>query len=346
MTQKKNPDLKESFFQRLFFNSPIGIYIVQDGKFRFVNREFKKISGFSEEELIGMESLEIVYPEDVASVKENASKMLKGEKVSPYLYRIFDHKMEVRWIIESVASIVYGGKRASLGYFMDNTEHEHAKEALRLSEDKFQKAFRSSPEWMVITSLEGGLYIDVNETFLRTTGYKQEEVIGLSAVELSIWVDMDKRAKMIERLKKYGKVSNFEAKFRMKDGSIRTVLWSAELIDYGDEKCLLAVTRDISHRKQMEKERLRSEKLSGVLEMAGATCHELNQPLQIIYCLIDRLLEENPQDETIKDLEKQILRMKDITDKVNSITSYETKDYVRGSKIIDIEKASGKESPG
>ena len=343
MNQKKSPDLKESFFQRLFINSPIGIYIVQDGNFRFVNREFRKISGFSEKELIGMESLEIVYPEDVKSVKENALKMLKGERVSPYLYRIFDHKMEVRWIIESVTSIIYGGKKATLGYFMDNTEHERAKEAIRLSEDKFQKAFRSSPEWMVITTLEGGLYVDVNETFLRTTGYKREEVIGLSAVELSIWADMGQRAKMVERLKKQGKVSNFEARFRMKGGAIRTVLWSAELIDYGDEKCLLAVTRDITHRKQMEKEKLRTEKLKGVLEMAGATCHELNQPLQIMYCLIDRLMEEQPDNETIRKMDEQIMRMKGITDKVNSITSYETKDYVKGSKIIDIEKASGRE---
>ena len=343
MTQKKNPDLKESFFQRLFINSPIGIYIVQEGKFRFVNREFRKISGFPEEELIGMDSLEIVYPEDVQAVKENASKMLKGERNSPYLYRIYDHHMEIKWIIESVASIVYGGKKATLGYFMDNTEHERAKEAIRISEDKFQKAFRASPEWMVITTLEGGFYVDVNETFLRTTGYKREEVIGLSAVELSIWVDLGQRAKMVERLRKQGKVSNFEARFRMKDGTIRTVLWSAELINYGDEKCLLAVTRDITHRKQMEKEKLKTEKLKGVLEMAGATCHELNQPLQIIYCLIDRLLEEHPANETIKNMEKQILRMKDITEKVNSITSYETKDYVKGSKIIDIEKASGKE---
>lgn len=343
MTQKKNPDLKESFFQRLFINSPIGIYIVQGGRFKFVNQEFKKISGFSEDMLIGMGSLEIVFSEDVASVKENAVKMLKGERTAPYVYRVIDSEGEIRWIIESVASIIYGGEKATLGYFMDNTEHERAKEALRLSEDKFQKAFRSSPEWMVITSLEDGFYVDVNKTFLGRTGYKREEVIGSSAEELKIWADLEQRARMIEKLRKHGKVSNFEAKFRMKDGTIRSVLWSAEVIDYGEEKCLLAVTRDITHRKQMEKEKLRGEKLKGVLEMAGATCHEMNQPLQTIYCLIDKLREDYPGDETVKNLERQILRMKSITDNVNSITSYETMDYVRGSKIIDIEKASGKD---
>jgi PAS domain-containing protein len=67
-----------------------------------------------------------------------------------------------------VTSVDYGGKRATLGYFMDNTEHLRAKEAVRISEDKFHKAFRSSPEWFVISTLEDGFYLDVNDTFLKT----------------------------------------------------------------------------------------------------------------------------------------------------------------------------------
>jgi PAS domain S-box-containing protein len=307
-----------------------------------VNEEFKKIIGYSEDELIGMDPSRIVFPEDAGLVRENAVKMLKGQRRSPYLYRVLDAKGERKWIMESLSTVHYRGKRATLGYFMDNTEHERAKEAIRLSEDKFHKAFRSSPEWIVITTLDHGYYIDVNETFLKTTGYQREEVIGASSVALGIWADPEQRMEMVETLRKKGKVRNLEAGFRMKTGEIRTVLWSAEVIDYGEERCLLAVTRDITHRKRMEKEQLHREKLQGVLEMAGATCHELNQPLQIIYCLLDRLIEENPENQTLKELEKQIFRMKTITDKVNRITSYETKDYVRGSKIIDIDKASGK----
>ncbi len=336
------PDLNNSFFQTLLASSPIGIYIVQDGRFCFVNEEFQKIIGYSEETLIDMDPFRIVCPEDVDLVRENAVKMLKGQRRSPYLYRVIDSKGERKWIMESLAPVNYRGKRATLGYFMDNTEHERAKEAIRLSEDKFHKAFRASPEWVVITTLDHGYYIDVNETFLRTTGYQSEEVIGASSVALGIWADPEQRLEMVELLRSEGKVRDLEARFRMKNGEIRTVLWSAEIIDYGEEKCLLAVTRDITHRKRMEKEQLYREKLQGVLEMAGATCHELNQPLQIIYCLLDRLLEENPGHPTLKELEKQIFRMKNITDKVNRITSYETKDYVRGSKIIDIDKASGK----
>jgi PAS domain S-box-containing protein len=282
MNLENRPDLQDSSFKNMFLNSPIGVFVVQDGIFRYVNTEFQKISGYNEDELIGMESSKIILGEDVDLVRENAVKMLKGERESPYMFRVIDKGGGLRWIIESVTSVDYGGRRATLGYFMDNTEHLRAKEAVRISEDKFHKAFRSSPEWFVISTLEDGFYLDVNDTFLKTTGYRREEVIGHTSVELGIWEDVNRRVEMVEMLHNNGKVRDLEVRFRMKSGEIRSVLWSAEIIDYGEEKCLLAVTRDITHRKLAEKEKLQREKLQGVLEMAGATCHELGQPYRLL----------------------------------------------------------------
>ena len=343
MTIENQPDLKNEFIQNIFINSPIGIYIVQDGKFCFVNSEFQKTSGFTLDELIGMESLSIILPEDVDLVRKNAVKMLKGERRSPYLYRVIEKNGEMKWIIESLTSVKYGGRRATLGYFMDNTQREMAEEAMRISEDKFHKAFRLSPEWVVISTIEDGFYIDVNKTFLQATGYSREEVVGSTSIDLGIWVDLDDRSRMVDLLNEEGKVRNLETRFRLKSGEIRSVLWSAESIDYGDEKCLIAVTRDITDRKKAEQERLDHEKLQGVLEMAGATCHELNQPIQVLFCLIDELRDVSPESDIIQKLEEQLHRMKEITSKVNNITAYETKDYVEGVKIIDITKASKQE---
>jgi len=252
-TSENQPDRDAEFFANIFLNSPVGIFIVQDGKFRFVNPEFQKIAGYDEKELLGGNAFMVILPEDRDMVRENAAKMLKGELFSPYVYRAVNKDGDIRWIIETVTSIRYGGRRATLGYFMDNTERERAKEALRLSEEKFHKAFRSSPDPVVISTLEDGFYIDVNDAFLRNTGYERKEVIGHSSLELGIWANPDHRAKMIKILREQGAVRNFEARFRMKSGKIRFVLWSAEVIDYGDEKCLIAVTRDITNRKRAEK---------------------------------------------------------------------------------------------
>ena len=334
------PDLKDISFQGIFDSSPIGIYIVQQGKFCFVNLEFMQILGFARDELLGRDSLTIVHPDDVSKVRTNAIRMLKGGSLKPYMYRVVAKHGEIKWIIESVASIRYGDERAALGYFMDTTESEHAKEALRLSEEKFHKAFRSSPEWLVISTLEDGCYIEVNETFLRTTGYTRDEVIGCASPDLGIWVDPEERKTMVRILREQERVRNIECRFRMKSGEIRYVLWSAEVIDYGDKKCLLAVARDITDRKRAEQERLYREKLQVVLEMAGATCHEMNQPLQAILILIDEIDYKNPGGETVRKLKEQFHRIRKITHKLNNITNYETKDYIQGYKIVDIDRSS------
>jgi PAS domain S-box-containing protein len=343
MTMENPPDLKNPFFMNLFAHSPIGIFVVHDGKFQHVNPQFQKISGYAEDELLGTESALIILDEDFPLVKESAINMLKGKRSSPYLYRAVGKNGELKWILESVTSVNYGGKRAALGYFMDNTEQERAKEAIRLSEDKFHKAFQLCPEWFVILTLGNGVYLDVNNAFLQATGYQREDVIGHTSLELCIWEDLKQRSGMVVELHEKGKVQNLEARFRMKSGEIRYVLWSGEIIDYGEEKCLLAMARDITHRKLAEQEQLQRIKLQGVLEMAGAACHELNQPLQSVFCLVDEMSEKSSENDDFNALKRQLFRLKEITRKVNGITSYQTKDYIQGQKIIDIEKASRNE---
>jgi len=341
-TSENNCERGPDFFASLFINSPIGIYIVLDGKFAFLNPEFLRISGYEEQELLGASSLGIVHPEDREMVRKNSIRMLKRENMNPYEHRVITKEGEIRWIIETVTSITYEGSKAALGYFMDNTQNVLTKEALLLSEDKFKKVFRSSPDWFVISTLEDGFYVDVNEAFLRTTGYTRHEVIGKSSRELGIWAQPDKRSQMVETLRKTGAVRNMEVEFRMKSGEIRNVLWSAEVIDYGEEKCLIAVTRDITARHRAQQEQLKREKLQGILEIAGATCHEVNQPLQYVYLLLNEVLNEYPGNKNLLEIRKQCDRIKSITQKMEGITVYESMDYVQGRKIIDINEASKK----
>lgn len=102
--------------------------------------------------------------------------------------------------------------------------------------------------------------------------------------------------------------------------------------------------KDISYRRKAEEERIHREKLQGVLEMAGAVCHEVNQPMQSIYGYSQLLLmdisEDNPAYNNIKTIKEEIERMREITKKLMGITRYETKAYIEGRKIIDIDKAT------
>lgn len=144
----------EGLFKVLFDRSPIGIYIVQDGRFEFVNSQFAKYTGYSEKEIVGESALKLVIPEDRESVRENAINMLRGERVSPYEYRILSKDGNIRWIMETVTSIYYRGKRASLGNFMDITDRKRMEEELKKAKETAELASRAKSQFLANMSHE------------------------------------------------------------------------------------------------------------------------------------------------------------------------------------------------
>ena len=126
--------------------------------------------------------------------------------------------------------------------------------ALRESEEKYSKAFHTSPDSININRLRDGVYFAVNEGFTRITGFAAEEVMGKpsTAAGIGIWVNESDRARLVEGLKRDGVVVGLEAPFRCKGGEIITGLMSARTLTIQGEECILTVTRDISDRKRAE----------------------------------------------------------------------------------------------
>lgn len=122
---------EEELFHIFRINSPAGLFIIQDGKFQFVNDVFRSITGGSPDELLGTDPLELVLPEDRSMVRKNAIRMLKGERTSPYKYRIINKDLQTNWMLEGVTSIQYQGRRAVLGHSLDITEREQTEEKLQ-----------------------------------------------------------------------------------------------------------------------------------------------------------------------------------------------------------------------
>ena len=108
---------------------------------------------------------------------------------------------------------------------------------------------------------------------------------------------------------------------------------------------LLARIKSVLIQKKLEKRLMEKEKLNGVLEMAGGICHDLNQPMQVVSGYSELLLmdmgKENSAYPYIKMIKEQTDEMGSITRKLMRITKYETKDYIEGSRIIDIDNAAG-----
>ncbi len=149
-------------------------------------------------------------------------------------------------------------RRAGKWETVDSVPHRRV-EDLRLSQERFSKAFHFSPDAIVISTLRDGRFIDVNESLLRTTGYRRAEVIGRTSKELSFWPKPEERTRFVRMLRKQGFVRDLEVKFRMKQGELRVGLLSAQVINIGKEPCSVAIMHDITERKRVEEELRRSQ---------------------------------------------------------------------------------------
>jgi diguanylate cyclase (GGDEF)-like protein/PAS domain S-box-containing protein len=118
----------ETLSHDLFFTSPIGVYLIQDRKFVMVNQSFQDITGYDRDELLGKESLWMVETQDRAMVKQEAVRMVKGERSLPLEFKIITKSGAGKWVMESLTSTHYQGRRAALGYFMDITPRRQAEE--------------------------------------------------------------------------------------------------------------------------------------------------------------------------------------------------------------------------
>lgn len=158
-------------------------------------------------------------------------------------------------------------------------ERSQAEAALRQSEEKFSKAFRASPSAILISTLEDGRLIEVNDSFLQLYGSSLEEVLGQKATDLKLWPTPDDRAKLIEQIRQAGSISNLEYTFRNTQGEPRSILFSAELINLNGKECLVSVANDITERKQAGKA---LERLAEIGELAAMIVHEVRNPLTTV----------------------------------------------------------------
>ena len=127
-----------------------------------------------------------------------------------------------------------------------------SEKTLRESEEKFRKAFTTSPDSININRLDDGMYISINDGYTEITGYSESDVIGKTSLEINIWVNPGDREKLVEGLRKHGQIQNLEAQFRMKDGKIVYGLMSATVITLNDVPHIISITRDITQKKQAE----------------------------------------------------------------------------------------------
>lgn len=205
--------------------------------------------------------LQTVHPQDRETAIRSMNDAIYNRKPYQLDYRVLLAGGEVR-MISAQGEVTYdaqGVPLRMLGTNQDVTWRHQAEQALRSSEEKFSKAFQASPDAIVISRVDDGTYIDVNEAFLEHTGYARDEVLGKSSLNLEVWADPEARMAMLQLLNRYGHVRNHDVRFRMKSGEIRQLLWSADVMEYLGAAHLIAVSKDVTDQRNLEKELSESE---------------------------------------------------------------------------------------
>ncbi len=273
----------QELFTALFISSPIGIFIVQDGKFIDVNPQFEKLIGFSKAELQGTNSLNLVVPENREQVKENAIKMLKSYPTPPYEYRVIQKGGNIKWIMETVTSIQYLGKPATLGNFMDITERKLTEEALRESQEHYWDLFENANDLIYIHNLKGK-FISINKNAEQIGGYTREEALQLGFLDVVAPEDAEIAGTQIVRDIFKGRIPTYELDIITKSGNrVPLEIRPRLLYKNGKPYAVQGIARDITERKLMENQlRATNQRLLDIIEFLPDATFVIDQNQKVI----------------------------------------------------------------
>ncbi|MEW5842706.1 MAG: PAS domain S-box protein [Bacteroidota bacterium] len=238
----------------------------------YVNDSFVKTYGYKKEELVG-QHISIVQPSSLVS-PEIQSEILWQTEVGGWKGELINKRRDGSefpvFLSTSIVKDSENKQIALIGVSTDITERKRAEEALRLSEEKFNKAFQSSPIAMSLQNNEN-LFVDVNNAFLKLTEFSSEEIIGRRGKDLQLWADVTESKRANECFIANGVIRDFEFMFRKKTGEIGIGIMSAESIALDGKKASLTAVLDITERKLAEEEIRRLNRIYTVLSNINQT---------------------------------------------------------------------------
>jgi diguanylate cyclase (GGDEF)-like protein/PAS domain S-box-containing protein len=269
ITERMNAEMQlrdsEKRYRATFEQAAMGIlHTSLDGRILRCNSRFAEIIGYSQEEVPSLTFQQITAPEDVDANLESLRPIIDGSLENSTWEERYVRKDGTRTWVKVTASTLrddQGCVQHLIALVEDINAFKAAEEslaitqeALRVSEERYRTIFQTTLDPVLITRVEDGKYVEVNQAFLNLMGFERPEVIGQTSVGLNLWVDPRDRQKLFEILNRTSECRNLELHFRKRNGESICCLLSASVIQIDGVPCVLAIARDISNARAAERE--------------------------------------------------------------------------------------------
>jgi len=347
---------------RAFIDSASDGIVVLDagGVLLYMNRAAEEVTGYARDGLAGKPLLQIVPEPFRPTLERQLARAIAAEPVENFDLELVTTSGDP--IVVSVASIaILSEHEAAIFSFRDVTFTRELERELRRTTEFLNRILNSTVDGIIAANMRGTILL-FNQGAERICGYRAGDVIGRMSVRRLYPPGTAREVMRLIRSAEHGGGGRLEPVRRhllSASGEKVPVSISAALVfdDDGREIATVGIFSDLRERLHME-ERLASaqekleisEKQAVAIELAGAAAHELNQPLTSVMgyaqVLMRKLGPDNVHLPMVRTVLDEAERMAAIVRKLGSVTRYETKSYVGGAQIIDLDRATQENFPG
>ena len=331
-------DLRESEakYRRLVEQNLVGVYIVQDGEFKYVNPRLAAMFGYTQAELLSeVTPFDVVAESDQETLRENLRRREEGD-VDDLRYTLRGERKDGSGIEFEVhgGRIEYEGEPAVMGTLLDVTKRHQQERKLERSRAEYRDLFESIPDAVFVGTKDDG-FVAVNDAAIERLGYSREELLSMEPVDIDPEMDA---ADVADRVTDFSQeqVVTFETVHETKDGTEIPVEINSTLITYRGEPAILSTARDITERVEREREIERqNERLKGV---ASVVSHDLRNPLNVASGRLEQVRQECDSSHA-DDVASALTRMNRLIDDLLALTgrrgSVDTEPVALGNVVRD-----------
>ena len=264
--RKKSENLlreEHQFIMQIIQSAQEGIIVYGlDLRYLVWNPFMEQLTGLPASEVLGKHPLDVFPFLREAGVLERLGKALAGEAVEsldlPYLIPITGKS---GWTSNTSSTLrnIKGEIIGVIGVVQEITERKKMEEVLQESEARFVTAFQFSPMALGITTMMDGRFLTVNDAFEKLHGFTAKQIEGRTSEEIQIWANLEDRENVLAHLKDGLPIQDYETQFRCRDGSLKWVSYSCQLVNMNGVPCLLSASQDITERRQAGEKILESQ---------------------------------------------------------------------------------------